>query len=141
MADLADWLAGLGLGKYAAAFAEQEIDFDLLPLLTEQDVKELGLPIGPRRKLLEAIATLHGATASQHDKSERHSEAERRQLTIMFVDLANSTPWRCGSIPRPCARCCATSMDAVTAEIGRLGYVAKLMGDGVLALFRLAARA
>ena len=58
MADLGDWLNGLGLGKYAAAFAEQEIDFDLLPLLTEGDVRELGLPIGPRRKLLEAIAAL-----------------------------------------------------------------------------------
>ncbi len=64
MADLAVWLAGLGLEKYAAALIEQEIDFDLLPLLTEADVRELGLPIGPRRKLLEAIAALRGAAPS-----------------------------------------------------------------------------
>ena len=51
MTDLSGWLATLGLQKYAALFAEQEIDFDLLRLLTEADIRELGLPIGPRRKL------------------------------------------------------------------------------------------
>jgi class 3 adenylate cyclase/energy-coupling factor transporter ATP-binding protein EcfA2 len=135
VADLADWLAGLGLEKYATAFAEQEIDFNLLPLLTEQDVKELGLPIGPRRKLLEAIATLHDATPSQHDKSERRSEAERRQLTIMFVDLANSTPLALRLDPEAMREVLRDFHGAVTTEIGRLGYVAKLMGDGVLAYF------
>ena len=135
MTDLAEWLDGLGLGKYALAFARQEIDFDLLPLLTEEDFKELGLPIGPRRKLLEAIGALHGATTIKHDKSERHSEAERRQLTIMFVDLANSTPLALRLDPEAMREVLRAFQDAVTAEIGRLGYVAKLMGDGVLAYF------
>jgi class 3 adenylate cyclase len=135
VADLAEWLAGLGLGKYAAAFAEQEIDFDLLPLLTEADVRELGLPIGPRRKLLEAIAALRGATPTRDDKPERPSEAERRQLTIMFVDLANSTPLALRLDPEAMREVLRAFQDAVTGEIGRLGYVAKLMGDGVLAYF------
>jgi len=135
MADLAEWLGGLGLGKYAAAFVEQEIDFDLLPLLTEADVRELGLPIGPRRKLLEAIGALRGATPAQDDKPERRSEAERRQLTIMFVDLANSTPLALRLDPEAMREVLRAFQDAVTGEIGRLGYVAKLMGDRVLAYF------
>ena len=135
MADLAEWLAGLGLGKYAAAFVEQEIDFDLLPLLTEADVRELGLPIGPRRKLLEAIGALRGATPVRENKPERRGEAERRQLTIMFVDLANSTPLALELDPEAMREVLHAFQDAVTVEIGRLGYVAKLMGDGVLAYF------
>jgi class 3 adenylate cyclase len=135
VADLAEWLAGLGLGKYAAAFVEQEIDFDLLPLLTEADVTELGLPIGPRRKLLEAIAALRGATPTRENTPERRGEAERRQLTIMFVDLANSTRLALRLDPEAMREVLRAFQDAVTGEIGRLGYVAKLMGDGVLAYF------
>src|SRR5437870_8826909 len=92
MADILQWLTAHGLEKLAPVFVEHEIDFDLLPLLTEADVRELGLPIGPRRKLLEAIRALHGPTSARHDGPNWPSEAERRQLTIMFVDLANSTP-------------------------------------------------
>jgi hypothetical protein len=92
VADVADWLVRLGLGKYAPAFLDQEIDFDGLRLLTEQDLRELGLPIGPRRKLLEAIGALQGANLRWQGGSELTGEAERRQLTIMFVDLVNSTP-------------------------------------------------
>ena len=85
--------------------------------------------------MLEAIGALHGAIPSQHDKSERHSEAERRQLTIMFVDLANSTPLALRLDPEAMREVLRAFQDAVTGEIGRLGYVAKLMGDGVLAYF------
>src|SRR5437870_9277123 len=92
MADILQWLTAHGLEKLAPVFVEHEIDFDLLPLLTEADVRELGLPIGPRRKLLEAIAALRGGTPTRDDRPGRRSDAERRQLTIMFVDLANSTP-------------------------------------------------
>ena len=91
MTVLADWLAGLGLGKYARVLAEHEIDFDLLPLLTEADVRELGLPIGPRRRLMNALAGLRGEAERPRDEAEPRGEAERRQLTVMFVDLAQST--------------------------------------------------
>ena len=135
MTDLTEWLEGLGLGKYAPAFREQEIDFDLLPLLTEQDLKELGLPIGPRRKLLEATEGLHPAVSLRHDGPEPAREAERRQLTIMFVDLANSTSMALRLDPEATRDVLRAFRETVTGEIARLGYVAKLMGDGVLAYF------
>jgi class 3 adenylate cyclase len=133
--DLADWLAGIGLAEYAATFAEQEIDFELLPLLTEADVRELGLPIGARRKLLGALAALRSERAVRSEAAERRSEAERRQLTVMFVDLAQSTPLALRLDPEAMGDVLRAFQDAVTVEISRLGYVAKLMGDGVLAYF------
>src|SRR5436305_2035013 len=90
VADIAEWLVGLGLRKYAAVFAEQEIDLDLVRLLTEADVRELGLPIGPRRKLLQAIAVLRGEEVPAA-APELRDAAERRHLTVIFVDLASST--------------------------------------------------
>ena len=135
MTDLADWLAGIGLANYAATFAEQEIDFELLPLLTEGDVHDLGLPIGARRKLLAALAALRGEHAVRSEAAERRSEAERRQLTVMFVDLAQSTPLALRLDPETMGDVLRAFQDAVTGEISRLGYVAKLMGDGVLAYF------
>jgi SAM domain (Sterile alpha motif) len=89
MRQIAEWLEAIGLAKYQTVFADNEIDWSLLPKLTEADLKELGLPFGPRKKLLEAIAKL-GATpliASQ----AKPREAERRQLTVMFCDLVGST--------------------------------------------------
>jgi len=133
--DLADWLAGIGLAKYAATFAEQEIDFELLPLLTEADAHDLGLPIGARRKLLNALAALRGERAVRSDAAERRSEAERRQLTVMFVDLAQSTSLALRLDPEAMGDVLRAFQDAVTSEISRLGYVAKLMGDGILAYF------
>jgi class 3 adenylate cyclase/energy-coupling factor transporter ATP-binding protein EcfA2 len=133
--DLAEWLGGLGLGKYAAAFAEQEIEFDHLPLLTEADVRDLGLPIGPRRKLLEAIEALRDGHPSRREPPKRQGEAERRQLTVMFVDLAESTPLALRLDPEAMSDVLRAFQNTVAGEIGRLGFVAKLMGDGVLAYF------
>ena len=135
MTDLANWLAGIGLGKYARAFAEQEIDLDLLPLLTEADVRELGLPIGPRRRLMRALAGLRGQPEPERDKAEPRGEAERRQLTVMFVDLAQSTRLALRLDPEAMRDVLHAFHAAVTGKIARSGYVAKLMGDGVLAYF------
>ena len=85
--------------------------------------------------MLEAIGALHGANPRRQDGSELASEAERRQLTIMFVDLANSTPMALRLDPEAMREVLRAFQDAVTSEIARLGYVAKLMGDGVLAYF------
>src|SRR5262245_27121070 len=95
MHQIAEWLQELGLGQYAQRFAENEIDFSVLRDLTEQDLKELGVPLGHRRKLLAAIAKL-GASApasSQPTSAEAkpHDTAERRQLSVMFCDLVGST--------------------------------------------------
>src|SRR5215468_7772317 len=82
--DIEAWLQGLGLERYAPAFRDNEIDWEVLPKLTTEDLKEIGVAaIGHRRKLLDAIAAL-GASAP--------ADAERRQLTVMFCDLVGSTP-------------------------------------------------
>jgi class 3 adenylate cyclase len=139
VADIAEWLVGLGLRKYAAIFAAHEIDLELVRLLTEDDVRELGLPIGPRRKLLHAIAALRGDTAPAPVPSpapERRDEAERRHLTVMFVDLASSTNLSTRLDPEAMRDVLRAYQNAVAGEIGRVGgHVAKLMGDGVLAYF------
>jgi class 3 adenylate cyclase len=90
--DIAAWLRELGLDRYEPAFRENEIDAEVLPDLTESDLSALGLPIGPRRKLLRAIAGLRqGALPSAAPVSATVQEAERRQLTIMFCDVIGST--------------------------------------------------
>ena len=102
MVDILAWLTAQGLEKFAPVFTKHEIDFDTLRLLTEDDVRGLGLPLGPRRKLLAALAVLRGEGVSLP-----YDEAERRQLTVMFVDLADldgtGDPPRSGSD----ARCAA----------------------------------
>ena len=100
MPSIDDWLAELGLEKYIAVFEEAEIDFETLPVLQEADLKELKLPIGPRRKIWTAISRLtesqtalpeveHAPQAGAQDG--RDTRAERRHLTVMFVDLVGST--------------------------------------------------
>ena len=137
--DVAAWLRGLGLEEYAPRFAENHIGPDLLPSLTAEDLKELGIAsIGHRRRLLDAIAALRAAPAPsvEPQPAAREREAERRQLTVMFCDLVGSTALSARLDPEDLRavigayhRCCAE-------VIGRAGgYVAKYMGDGVLAYF------
>src|SRR5215470_9557511 len=98
MPSVREWLASVGLSEYADRFAEHRIDFSILQDLTDKDLKgELGIvPLGDRRRMLRAIAKLAG-TASTAPKlaprsvSSRREEAERRQVTVMFVDLVGST--------------------------------------------------
>ena len=92
--DVADWLSGLGLGQYAPAFAVNDIDGEVLPELTADDLTALGITsIGHRRKLLAAIAALRGVASEPVTEPEPTTaaavggEAERRQLTVMFCDL------------------------------------------------------
>src|SRR5215472_13588338 len=144
--DIAVWLRGLGLERHEAAFRENEIDAEVLPQLTESDLSALGLPIGPRRKLLTAIAALReGAQPSSPAEqpsavpapaSATAAEAERRQLTVLFCDLVGSTALSARLDPEDLRavigayhRCCA----AVIERAG--GFVARYMGDGVLAYF------
>ena len=99
--DVAAWLRELGLERYERAFRDNEVDADLLPNLTADDLKDLGVSlVGHRRRLLDAIAALR---APEHEVVEQHvdeappaalahrSEAERRQLTVLFCDLVGST--------------------------------------------------
>ena len=142
MPDIASWLARLGLDKYIEAFTANEVDFDALRHLTEDDLRELGLPLGPRRKVLAAIAALEtdpkspASSAPATVPAPPVRDAERRQLTVMFIDLVGSTELSQQFDPEEMRDVFRAYQSAVSAEIDRYeGYVAKLMGDGVLAYF------
>jgi class 3 adenylate cyclase len=138
--DIGRWLRDLGLDRYAGAFQEAEIDAVTLPELTEDDLRELGLPLGPRKQVLKAIAALRvapeAARLSPASPSVQAHEAERRQLTVMFVDLVGSTALSARLDPEDMQTVIRAYQNAVADEIARVeGHVAKFMGDGVLAYF------
>jgi class 3 adenylate cyclase/predicted ATPase len=134
--DIAAWLRQLGLERYEQAFQKGEVDPEILPELTDADLKELGIPLGPRKKLLKAI-TGSAAEAEPRSKEKRKaSEAERRRLTVMFVDLVGSTALAGQLDPEDMQEVIRSYQNTVAGEIARFkGHVAKFMGDGVLVYF------
>ena len=139
MRQIADWLKNLELEQYAQRFAENGIDPSVLPDLTDQDLEKLGVLLGHRRKILRAIVKLDdaaiGDTAAAGPPPPQ-DDIERRHLTVMFCDLVGSTalstrldPEDLREIVGAYHRCCAE----VIGKFG--GFVAKYMGDGVLAYF------
>ena len=142
--DIGGWLRGLGLERYEQAFRENEIDEDVLPGLTAEDLKELGVAaIGHRRLLLKEIADLAagGGRAAVEDvppasPANATAEAERRQLTVMFCDLVGSTPLSTRFDPEDLREIVGAYHRCVADTVGRFGgFVAKYMGDGVLIYF------
>ncbi len=136
--DIRCWLEGLGLGKYAEVFTENEITFHALPHLTDDDLKELGLPMGPRKIVAAAIASLAVPPARGETGTalEPRGKAERRQLTIVFSDLVGSTALASRLDPEELRHVIGAYQQAVVAEVTRCnGQVAKYMGDGVVAYF------
>src|ERR1700758_4860007 len=98
MQQIGEWLEKLGMSEYAERFAENRIDFAVLPDLTDQDLKDLGVVLGDRRKILRAIAELARASPAAAaaepppaGEPKVGDGAERRQLTVMFCDLVGST--------------------------------------------------
>jgi class 3 adenylate cyclase/tetratricopeptide (TPR) repeat protein len=144
--DVASWLQQLGLAQYEPAFRDNEVDGDVLPDLTADDLIGLGVTlIGHRRKLLSAIAAL-GATApapaptatpaSVPPPAPAPAQAERRQLTVMFCDLVGSTALSTGMDPEDLRDVIASFQSRCSASIRRYdGFVAKYMGDGILVYF------
>jgi class 3 adenylate cyclase/tetratricopeptide (TPR) repeat protein len=145
--DIGGWLRGLGLERYERVFRENEIDERVLPKLTADDLKELGIAaLGHRRLLLEAVAALRTdatpaeaappPTASDIARPRPAIEGERRQLTIMFCDLVGSTALSARFDPEDLREIIAAYHRAVSVTVGRFaGFVAKYMGDGVLVYF------
>jgi class 3 adenylate cyclase/tetratricopeptide (TPR) repeat protein len=140
--DIAAWLRGLGLQRYEAAFRENEIDRDVLPELGEGDLEKIGIPLGPRKLLLKAIRALDtGACVGQVTPpvpvaGPREDTAERRQLTVMFCDLVGSTALSAALDPEDLRGIIGTYHRCCTELVERNGgFVAKYMGDGVLAYF------
>jgi class 3 adenylate cyclase len=139
--DVGSWLRCLGLGQYEAVFCESEIEPDVLPELTDQHLKDLGVSLGHRLRILRAIRELAVTAPSAgqpvaEPKPKRHDAAERRQLTVMFCDLVGSTAMSARLDPEDMRgiigayqKCCASLIQC------NGGFVAKYMGDGVLAYF------
>jgi predicted ATPase/class 3 adenylate cyclase len=137
MKDVADWLASLELGEYAQRFAENAIDLSVICDLTESDLKELGVLLGHRRKILRAIAELQRAPASTPQMAtEPARDAERRQLTVMFCDLVGSAALAARLDPEDMRQLIALFHRRIAEVIADYqGIVARYMGDGVLAYF------
>src|SRR5262245_36871340 len=135
--DVAVWLRGLGLERYEAAFRDNEIDWEALPKLTAEDLRDLGVVLGGhRRKLLEAIAALHGKTDAAAERVSAVAIAERRQLTVMFCDLVSSTALSARLDPEDLRDVIAAYHRAVTEIVEASGgFVSEYMGDGVLTYF------
>ena len=146
--DLGVWLRSLGLERYEGAFRENEIDETVLPSLTAEDLKELGVGIvGHRRKLLDAIAALRtdtdgkapsaeAATTSSAPSVAPEDPAERRQVTVMFSDLVGSTALSARMDPEDLREVISAYQKCVAETVQRFGgFVAKYMGDGVLIYF------
>jgi class 3 adenylate cyclase len=140
--DIAAWLQGLGFARYVPAFRDNEIDWEVLPKLTSEDLGEIGVAaIGHRRKLLDAIAALgatvpNAAVRAAPSDAPAPTEAERRQLTVMFCDLVGSTALSTRHDPEDLRELIGDYHRAIVDTIGRFdGFVAKYMGDGVLIYF------
>ena len=134
MNGIAEWLESIGLTEYAQRFSENAVDFSTLRDLTDQDLKELGVLLGHRRKLLRAIAELDVtsaiATTPPPTKPEREplDEAERRHLTVVFCDLAGSTALSTRLDPEDMWRVVASYQAAIGAVIGRYqGMIAQYL--------------
>jgi class 3 adenylate cyclase len=135
--DVAEWLRRLGLEQYEPTFRANEIDVRVLPRLTAEDLKDLGVTlVGHRRRLLDAIAALGTKAPAAATAPPARTDAERRQLTVMFCDLVGSTALSAQLDPEDLREVIAAYHRAVADVVaGFDGFVAKYMGDGVLVYF------
>jgi class 3 adenylate cyclase len=137
MQQIADWLEKLGMSEYVQRFAENRIDVSVLPDLTDQELKKLGVLLGDRRKMLRAIANLEAvdapiAVATTAPATPRSVDtAERRQVTVMFSDLVGSTALSTRMDPEDLREVISAYQKCVAETVQRFGgFVAKFMGEG-----------
>lgn len=159
--NIRSWLEELGLGKYKEVFEKNEIDGEVVPQLTEQDIRELGLPVGPRRKLLNAIQALkqdsfaYGGTevratsssllphhyvpphlAERMRNAREAVEGERKQVTILFADIKGSTALVDQLDPEQASKLLHPVLQAMMSAVHRYeGTVNRVQGDGLMAMF------
>ena len=138
--DLGGWLRSLGLGQYEANFRDNKIDADVLPQLTADDLKDIGVSaVGDRRRLLAAIAALCGPTPSANAPAPAKGveiSAERRPITVMFCDLVGSTSLAAKMDAEDWRNLVGAYLEAASAAVTGLGgHVLKKLGDGLMALF------
>src|SRR5262245_1005973 len=139
--DIGGWLQSLGLEQYEAVFRENAIDADVLHDLTEDHLREMGLPLGARLKLLKAISAL-APSAEPIDLTPvapagpPADTAERRQVTVMFADLVGSTALSARMDPEDLREVISAYQKCAAEAVRRFGgFVARYMGDGVLVYF------
>ena len=137
--NVAAWLRDLGLQQYDALFRENDIDAEILSDLTDADLEKIGVSLGHRKRLLKAVAALARPAAALPAATPIPpvaNAAERRQLTVMFCDLAGSTALSARLDPEDMREVIRAYQDACSGAVARYdGFVAKFMGDGVLAYF------
>src|SRR3984957_9268551 len=139
--DVGGWLRGLGVGEYEEKFRDNKIDADLLPRLTVDDLKDIGVSVvGDRRRLLDAIAAIAGAGPASPTKSAPskglQASAERRPITVMFCDLVGSTSLAAKLDAEDWRNLVNAYLDQASAAVTELGgHVLKKLGDGLMALF------
>jgi class 3 adenylate cyclase/predicted ATPase len=138
--DIDGWLRGIGLEQYAQTFRDNAIDADVLRDLTDEHLRELGLPLGARLKLLRAVAALGTSertpASSEITPPAPRTDAERRQVTVMFSDLVGSTALSARMDPEDLREVISAYQKCVAETVRRFGgFVAKYLGDGVLVYF------
>jgi class 3 adenylate cyclase len=140
--EIGDFLERLGMPEYGERFAENDIDASVLPHLTDQSLKELGVSLGHRLKILAAIKELSGPTPAAPGPAVAPAEpkpqdtAERRQVTVMFCDLVGSTALSTRMDPEDLREVISAYQKCIAETVQRFGgFVAKYMGDGVLVYF------
>jgi hypothetical protein len=149
--DVGEWLKGLGLSQYEAAFRDHEIDAEVLPELTEADLEKFGVPFGHRKRLMKAIAKLSRAAPEQPEAAPPPStpspsqakppaswtdSAERRPITVMFCNLVGSTSLAANLNAEDWRNLVNAYLDEATRAVTGLGgHVLKRLGDGLMALF------
>src|SRR6476469_5264622 len=139
--DVGGWLRGLGLGQYEGKFRDNKIDADLLPRLTVDDLKDIGVSVvGDRRRLLDAIAAIAEAGPASPTKfapsNSLQASPERRPITVMFCDLVGSTSLAARLDAEDWRNLVNAYLDEATnAVTGLGGHVLKKLGDGLMALF------
>ncbi len=133
---VAQWLDQLGLGEFVPLFEQEQVELEDLEHLTDSDLKELGIPLGPRKRILNTAKQLSQKSNLTTIEPGSESEAERRQLTVMFCDLVGSTELTQVLDPEDLRLITLEYQDACKQAIERYeGFVARYMGDGLLAYF------
>ncbi len=138
---IGDWLETIGLGQYAEAFAANDVDLEVAPELNDDDLRELGLSLGHRKKFLKAVAALREGAQGDSQRPatvprDANAGAERRQLTVMFCDLVGSTALSTRLDVEDLREVIGVYQDTcrdVVAAYG--GFIARYMGDGILIYF------
>jgi class 3 adenylate cyclase/predicted ATPase len=141
MQQIADWLGKLGMSEHVERFTENRIDVSVLHHLSDQDLKDIGIPLGHRRKMLAAIREFADSAAATPKpvagtEPDAQSAAERRQVTVVFSDLVGSTALSADMDPEDLREVISAYQKTVAETVRRFdGFVARYMGDGVLVYF------